>query len=176
MKSKIFTFILMIVIGMVLVPCTIQAAAVGTTPGRLYFNNEVGLIQKLNVVNTGKKESMYRVYAEGNYNGWFTFYPREFSIKAGDSRTVDITLAPPDGVCGEYTANVCVVAMDGTSDLNVGAGVKVPALINLIETKIRVQTQMPVIQWWLIVAIIVPLLLIAVIFFIWLRRKRVEVV
>ena len=169
MKRKTAISIFILVVVALLLPSAVWAAAVGTTPGKLYFDSESGLKQTLNVINTGAGESNYLVYAEGEYEDWFEFSQREFNIESGNSEEIDITLAPPKSAFGEYEANICVIALDQSTDLNIGAGIKVPAYISVTESKT------PVIQMWLILTIILPLLLITAVFYIWRRRKKIEV-
>lgn len=131
MKSRAVAFlVLLAALAAVLLPHPAQATGVGVSPSSLGFEaHSPGSTSTLYVMNTGDEVSHYRVYAEGEYQGWFDISPGEFSLAPGQGRQVEITLCPPRAASGEHSASICVVSYEPSLGLQVGVGVKVPAHI-----------------------------------------------
>jgi hypothetical protein len=124
--------ILLVILCLALLPNQAWAAGVGVSPHELDFEaRSPGSTRTLHVINSGNEESHYKVYAEGEYEGWFEIAPDEFSLAPSESIEVKLTLAPPSKASGEHRANICVVSFEPSSGLQVGVGVKVPAHISL---------------------------------------------
>ncbi len=150
----------------------VLAAAAGAAPGVLYFDSS-GRTQTLHVINTGNVEAQYRVYADGEYEGWFVITPQEFSLSSGADRDVNLTVSPPEGASGLHTASIRVVAFEPSSALKVGAGVKVPAHVT-IEALPPPSKAGPTVQMWIVPAIIIPVLLAATLLAILRRRQATD--
>jgi hypothetical protein len=182
MISKLVGSSVLIAIAiMTLWPGNALAAGVGASPSELHFDAQVsGYTQTLHVVNTGDTESSYRIYAEGDYETWFEISPGEFSLASGRNREVAITLSPPPSASGEHTANICVVSLEPSSGLQVGVGVKVPAHLSIAPPALPTPTAPatseappPRIQMWIVIAVVAPLLLMAVFLFWQIRRRTI---
>ena len=130
--------ILLVIVCLALLPNQAWAAGVGVSPHELDFEaRSPGSTRTLHVINSGNEESHYKVYAEGEYEGWFEIAPDEFSLAPSESIEVKLTLAPPSKASGEHRANICVVSFEPSSGLQVGVGVKVPANIFISSTSSR---------------------------------------
>lgn len=168
MNKLISLLILPAIIFLVLLPNHAWAVGVGTSPKELHFDANSGSTQTLHVINTGDEESSYRVYVEGEYEGWFEISPNEFQLAPDESIKVDMTISPPSSASGEHTAHICVVSLSPSLELRVGAGVKVPAYISLASPTPLVSMPM-----WIGGAIVL-LAVLTGIFLFWRRRKAVE--
>lgn len=113
---------------------TAYASGVGASPSRLeIIDNASDFDGTIHVMNTGDEDSLYRVYAEGTYAGWFDIVPREFLLSPGQTTEVKITASSPSAIRGEHTVNICIESFEATSDLHVGAGIRVPVYISVSQ-------------------------------------------
>lgn len=156
--------ILLVIVCLALLPNQAWAAGVGVSPHELDFEaRSPGSTRTLHVINSGDEESHYKVYAEGEYEGWFEISPDEFSLAPSESIEVKITLSPPSNASGEHRANICVVSFEPSSGLQVGVGVKVPAHISLSSSS----SLLP-----MVISIgIVSLAVLAAVCFVWRNRR-----
>ncbi len=108
------------------------ASGVGASPSRLEIvDNASDFNGTIHVINTGDEDSLYRVYAEGTYASWFDIAPQEFLLSSNQVAEVRITATSPGSIQGEHTVNICIESSEATSDLHVGAGIKVPVYISV---------------------------------------------
>jgi P pilus assembly chaperone PapD len=154
--------------ALLLVASAASAAGVGVTPGRMAFSVSPGGtdLQTLYVINQDSQASDFEVYIEGGDDEWFTITPDRFTLAGREKKGVDIALAPPlTAGPEEYDLSICVVSMPPGGNLRIGAGIKVPAHVQV--------TGLPVmsIRWWLVSVIILGCLAIGVIVW-WRRRAR----
>ena len=155
-------------------PPVAAAAGVGASPGELNFEviSEAPITEALTIVNTNGHESSYHVYAEGEYEDWFEISPKEFSLSPKETGEVAVKMLPSSATKGDHTAKICIVSFDPSSDLAVGAGVKVRANIAVPEVfpSSTDETAFP----WLPagLGIVLGLLVILVVLFILLRRRN----
>jgi hypothetical protein len=123
---------LFVTLPVVLSATPASASGVGASPSHLEIaDNASDFNGIIHVINTGDEDSLYRVYAEGGYEGWFDIVPQEFLLSAGQVAEVRITVASPGAVAGEHTVNICIESFEASSDLHVGAGIRVPVYISV---------------------------------------------
>jgi hypothetical protein len=163
---KVLTVIVLL-LGATLGASPADAAGLGVTPGRLAFSVRPGgtELQTIYIINQDDRVSDFEVYPEVGYE-WLTVTPGRFSLGGYERRGVAISLAPPLSTDpGTYDLNICVVSMPPGGDLRIGAGVKVPARVQV--------TDLPVMsmQWWLVAAIILGVLAAGT-GILWWRRRR----
>jgi len=133
-----FAIIVLVTVALFVIyspPPVAAAAGVGVSPGELDFEviSEVPVTKALMVVNTDDHESSYHVYAEGEYEDWFEITPNRFSLSPKETGEVAVKVLPSSATKGDHTAKICIVSFDPSSDLAVGAGVKVRANILVLE-------------------------------------------
>lgn len=147
------------------------ASGVGVSPSHLDIaDNASDFDGTIYVINTGDVDSLYRVYAEKGYEGWFDISPQEFLLSSGQVAEVQVTVSSPRSISGEHTINICIESFEATSDLHVGAGIKVPVYISASKP-------LPVLIIGISVASLALLAMIA--YLIWrsnrlLRRRKIE--
>jgi len=144
------------------------AVGVGVTPGKMEFRVRPGGIeaQTLSVVNPSDEESQFMVYVEGEHEEWFRITPGEFTLGPQESRGIEVAVAPPltTFIATEHhDFSVCVVSLTPGYDLNLGAGARVAAHVQLLGLPLMA------IQWWLVAAVLAVALVTAVI--VWRRRR-----
>lgn len=147
---------------------SVLAFGMGVTPGKMEFSIRPGdtEMQTLHVINQANQKSEFQVYVEGGNANWFTITPCEFALNAHESKNVEILFAPPlTTTPEEHDFTICIVSVPPSLDLSIGAGIKIPAHIQI--------TALPVmaIQWWIasiaiLVAVVVGLLVL------WRRKTR----
>ena len=155
-------------LGVLVYAASALALSVGVSPGKLAFSVRPGGvdINTLSVVNQDSQASDFEVYVEGENTEWFTVMPGEFTLGGREQESVEIALAPPiTAAPQEFNTTVCVVSLSPGADLRIGAGVKVPAHVQV--------TELPVMsfQWWIVAAVILVILVIGA-FILWRRRVR----
>ena len=127
--------LLLVVLSLIIFPSQVLALGLGVTPGKLDFSVRPGGTEAktLNVINQSNQESLFRVYVEGEFEEWFLISPGEFSLAPQQSKGVEIVVAPPLTASDEHDFSICVVSLPAGSDLRIGAGVKVPAHVQILE-------------------------------------------
>ena len=151
----------LVAISFLFPPPSALAIGVGVTPSELNFNIRSGGSSNavLYVINTGGNETRYKVYAD---EGWFSISPAEFSLAPQANREVQITASPPLFSLSNYSTYVYVVAVNPSSQLQVGTGIKVPIHIHMAN-------------WPLWIAIgVAAALLVALIISLTRRRRKDE--
>lgn len=143
------------------------AVGVGVTPGKMEFRVHPGgtEAQTLSVVNPSDEESQFRVYVEGEYGEWVKITPGVFTLGPQETRGIEVAVAPPLAALTttkHHDFSVCVVSLTPGEDLNLGAGVRVAAHVQLLWFPLVA------IQWWLAAAVLAAALVTAVI----IRRRR----
>jgi len=113
----------------------VLALGLGVTPGKLDFTTPPGgtATKTLHVINQSDRESLFRVYIEGEYQEWFLITPGEFILPPQQSKGVEIMVTPPLAALGEHEFSICVVSLPPGSDLRIGAGIKVSAHVQILE-------------------------------------------
>jgi len=116
-------------------PSQVLALGLGVAPGKLDFSVRPGgtEMKTLNVINQSNQESLFRVYVEGEFEEWFLISPGEFTLAPQQSKGVEIVVAPPLTASDEHDFSICVVSLPPGSDLRIGAGIKVPAHVQILE-------------------------------------------
>lgn len=145
----------------------VLAVGVGVTPGRMAFSVRPGAsqVQTLRIVNQDSQPANLEVYVEGAHDKWVRITPDEFTLDSQEQKDVTIEVAPPITASPEeYNLTICIVSMPTSSDLRVGAGVRVDAQIEVTKFPI-----MPI-QWWIVSAIILAAI-VTVGILIWRRTK-----
>jgi P pilus assembly chaperone PapD len=154
------SIVLLPLIGLLLAASSALALSVGVTPGKLDFKVRPGgtAMQTLNIINQSDQAAQFQVYLEGGHEGWFEITPAEFTLGAGEVREVEIAVATSLlTAAGDHDFTVCVLCLAPEAELRVGAGVKVPAHVQVTEFPI-----MPL-QWWIVTAAFVLALIIGLI-------------
>jgi hypothetical protein len=125
------------VLGLAWLPGVAWAAGLGVTPGHLELEAYplIKATGALSVINTSTEAGQYRIYAEGEAADWLSLSPAEFTLKAGETQTVAVTVSPPLTARGDYQATVSVVSFSDNPGLEVGCGVKVP--VSLMVSGLR---------------------------------------
>jgi len=115
-------------------------------------------VQTLNIINQSDQASHFQVYVEGGHEGWFEIDPAEFTLNAGEVRGVEIAVAPSlFTVPGDHDFDMCVLCLPPESELRVGAGIKVPAHVQVTEFPIMA------LGWWIAIAAALLVLIIGII-------------
>ncbi|MFC1871085.1 hypothetical protein ACFLYF_01595 [Chloroflexota bacterium] len=127
--------LLLLLTGIVLFPSPAMALGLGIAPGKLDFTVRAGgtEVKMLNVINQSDQTSEFHLYVEGKNDEWFAINPGEFILPPGQSKAVEVTVAPPLTASDEHELTICVVSLPPGSELRIGAGVKVPAHIRILE-------------------------------------------
>lgn len=127
--------LLLVVLSLIMFPSQVLALGLGVAPGKLDFSVRPGGTEAktLNVINQSNQESLFRVYVEGEYEEWFLITPGEFTLASRQSKDVEIVVAPPLTASDEHDFSICVVSLPPGSDLRIGAGIKVPAHVQILE-------------------------------------------
>ena len=150
----------------ILIPSPALAMGLGVTPGKMNFNVRPGgnEFQILYIINQSDRPSDFEVYIEGKNVKWFKVTPDEFSLGAHEVNGVEIVLSPPlTAKPQQYEFSVCVVSLPPGSDLRLGAGIKVPAQVQITELPV-----MPI-QWWIVFAVIISAVSAGIT--VWRKRK-----
>jgi hypothetical protein len=175
--------VLWFVLGVV--PGTVLAAGVGVSPGELHFDARQGFSKTLHVINTGDNGSNCTVYVEGEYESWFDFSPSEFYLAPGGIQEVAVTVTPEPTATGSITVSIRVKSFEATTGLPVSVGLIVPAHVNTEGAPVTTPSpeptpspspppetgEVPGVQLWVVLAIVVPLVLAALVL-LWQRRNR----
>lgn len=139
LKGKAATLnatLLLIALTWLTLAAPVMALGLNITPYRLDFNQPAGstATQILNVTNQSDQAAIFHAYIEEvEYQNWFQVNPGEFVLDAGESRDVAIKVALPKDLSGEHACSLCVTSAKPGSSLNIGAGVKVPVNIIVID-------------------------------------------
>jgi P pilus assembly chaperone PapD len=153
----------------IVIPSAALAAGIGVSPGKVAFNVRPGgtQVQTLQIINQDVQPSEFEVYIEGGDKKWFRITPGKFTLDGQGRESVEIKAAPPITASPEkeYNLSICIVSIPSNSDLRIGAGVKVPAHVQV--TRLPLMT----IQWWVVSVIILGCLGAGVVVW-WWRRAR----
>lgn len=172
MLNKVVSVFLLLIAFLVLFPSQVQALGVGVAPHKLELEvYPLGSVTSpINVLNTSAEEGLYRVYVEGEGEGWFSITPGEFVLAPDSSQVVEVAISPSLTAHGEYHASICVVSLAPASELKVGCGVKIPVHIVIIPpppigrvAEIAQGLSLP----WIIIAVAAAVVIAVVI-----RRRR----
>jgi P pilus assembly chaperone PapD len=162
------SIVLLPIIGLLLSVSSVLALSVGVSPGRMDFKIRPGgtAVQTLNVINQSEQAAQFQVYIEGGHEGWFEITPAEFTLNGGEVREVEIAVAPSLlTASGEHDFTICVLCLTPETNLRVGAGVKVPAHVQLLEFPLMA------LQWWIAAAVLIIALVMGIIVG---RRRRMR--
>lgn len=132
--------LLSVVLSLIIFPSQVLALGLGVAPGKMEFSVRPGgtEVQTLNVINQSDRESIFRVYIEGEFEEWFLISPGEFTLAPQQSKGVEIVVAPPLTASDEHDFSICVVSLPPGSDLRIGAGVKVPTHVQILEFPVAI--------------------------------------
>ena len=154
------SILLLPIIAVLLAASSALALSVGVAPGRMEFEVRPGgtAMQTLNVINQSDQPSQFQVYVEGGNQGWFEINPAQFTLDAGEVRGVEVAVAPSlFTAAGGHDFDTCIVCLPPEAELRVGAGVKVPAHVEVTEFPIMD------VQWWIAAAALLLVLIIGII-------------
>jgi len=152
--------VLLPIIGLLLAASSALALSVGVAPGKLDFTVRPGgsEVQTLNIINQSDQPSQFQVYVEGWHEGWFEINPDQFTLNAGEVRGVEIAVAPPlVTAAGDHDFDMCILCLPPEAELRVGAGIKVPAHVQVTELPIMA------LGWWIAAAALLLALIIGLI-------------
>jgi len=152
--------VLLPIIGLLLAASSALALSVGVAPGKLDFTVRPGgsEVQTLNIINQSDQPSQFQVYVEGWHEGWFKINPDQFTLNAGEVRGVEIAVAPPlVTAAGDHDFDMCILCLPPEAELRVGAGIKVPAHVQVTELPIMA------LGWWIAAAALLLALIIGLI-------------
>jgi len=126
---------LLVVLSLIIFPSQVLALGLGVAPGKMEFNVRPGgtEVQTLHVINQSNQESQFQVYVEGEFEEWFLITPGEFTLAPQQSKGVEIVVTPPLTASAEHDFSICVVSLPSGSNLRIGAGVKVPTRVQILE-------------------------------------------
>lgn len=136
MLYRAFRFsLLLVLLSLSILPSPVLALGIGVTPGKMEFSVRPGGTETkiLHVINQSNQESIFCVYVEGKYEEWFLITPGEFTLAPQQSKAVEIVVAPPLTASDEHDFSICVVSLPVGSDLRIGAGIKVPTHVQILE-------------------------------------------
>jgi P pilus assembly chaperone PapD len=154
------SIVLLPLFGLLLAASSALALSVGVAPGKLDFKVRPGgtEVQTLNVINQSEQAAQFQVYIEGENQSWFEITPAEFSLGAGEVRGVEIAVAPSlFTTAGDHDFETCILCLPPETELRVGAGVKVPAHVQVTEFPIMA------LGWWIAIAAALLVLIIVII-------------
>jgi len=160
--------ILLSIIGLLLFPSSALALGIGVAPGKMEFSLRPGGTesQTLHVINQSSQKSEFQVYVEGSNKEWFEITPGEFTLSAQETKGVEIKVNPPLTTTPEdHDFAICVVSVPPGSDLCVGAGVKVPTHVQILELPVMA------IQWWIVSAVLAAVVAVGMLVW-WIRKVR----
>jgi len=160
--------IILPVMALLLSASSVLAFGIGITPGKMEFSARPGgtEMQTVRVINQANQKSEFQVYVEGGNEGWFTITPCEFALNAQEIKNVEILFAPPlTTPPKEHDFSICVVSVPPDSNLSIGAGVKIPAHVQI--------TGLPAIaiQWWIASVVILAIVVVGLLA-LWRRKAR----
>ena len=125
----------LLILGVTLLPSPVTALGLGIAPGKLDFRVRAGSteVKTLNVINQSEQEADFQLYTDDKYQEWLSLSPAEFRLPPGQSQAVEVTVAPPLTAANEHDLLIYVVSTTPGSELQIGAGVKVPTHIKVLE-------------------------------------------
>ncbi len=125
---------LLLILFLILLAGQAEALGVGVAPHRLELEAyPLGSVTgSFNVVNTAEERALYQVYADGEYQEWFTLTPEEFVLDPRGSREVKLAVSPPLTASGEHRTTISIVSLEAASELKVGVGIKLPVLVRVV--------------------------------------------
>jgi P pilus assembly chaperone PapD len=154
------SIVLLPLFGLLLAASSVLALSVGVAPGKLDFKVRPGgtEVQTLNVINQSEQAAQFQVYIEGGDQGWFEITPAQFNLGAGEVREVEIVVAPSlFTAAGDRDFEMRILCLPPETELRVGAGVKVPAHVQVTEFPIMA------LGWWIAIAAALLVLIIVII-------------
>ena len=154
------------VAALLLCTSSVLGVGIGVTPGKMAFSVcPAGTqVQALYVINQDSEAADLEVYVEGRNDEWFTITPAKVTLSGMEHKNVEIALTPSLMASPqEYDVSICVISMPASSDLRIGAGIKVSTHVQI--TKLPIMA----IQWWIAFGAIPPILAVGVL--VWRRRK-----
>ena len=167
--------LLLSIIVLLLFSSSALAVGVGVTPGKMEFSLYPGgtQAQTLSVINPSDEESKFVVYVEGEHEEWFRITPGEFTLGPQETRAVEVAVSPPLSTfitTEHHDFSVCVVSLAPGEDLNLGAGARVAAHVQLRGFPYLWSwgSSLMAPQWWIVTAMLAIALVAAVI----IRRRR----
>jgi len=138
MSGKI---ILLGLVVLLLTTPSVAAVSIGVSPAKVEFDVCAGesVTETLYVINTDEVGANYEVYADKPY---LAANPEEFQLSPGEVQAVSVTVSIPENAnTGGHTATISVVTSNPSSDLSMGAGVKIPVSI-MVKTSGPQKTQL----------------------------------
>ena len=169
MLSRLFkvSIVMLPIMGLLLGTSSALALGVGVAPGKMEFKVRPGgsEVQTLYVINQSDQETEFQVYVEGKNKNWFEITPSQFTLKAKETRGVEIAVAPPlITIPGDHDFSMCVLCLASEPDLRMGAGVKVPA-------HVQITGPIMAMELWIATAVSISALVLGIVVG---RRRRVK--
>lgn len=148
----------------------VDGAGVGVNPGKLNFELDSGspTVATLTVINTGDGLFSYQVYVEGEEQDCFEFTPASFQLPPDDTMQVEVKALSSAAARGERVVDICVVSLDASGELGVGAGVKVKAYLTVAEAQ---QPASSAWVWALIAGVAAAAAAVSIVFLRYRRRR-----
>lgn len=171
MKGKLLKIAILMLplISLILLSSPVFALGVGVTPGRLNFDVSPGstATQSLNILNQSDSEAKIRVYLDEVFKDWFTISPAEFILNAHEAEKIEITVSPPSRTKQDlHSTTIFVIAVPSESNLQLGAGIKVAANVQIIPSPLGR------IEWWIMGAGILLVLILGAL--VWRKYRRIN--
>jgi P pilus assembly chaperone PapD len=154
------SIVLLPLLGLLISASSALALSVGVAPGRMDFKVRPGgtAVQTLNVINQSQQAAQFQVYLEGGHEGWFEINPAQFTLRGGEVKKVEITVAPSlITATGDHDFTICVLCLAPETELRVGAGVKVHTHVQVTDFPIMA------LKWWIASATLLLALILGII-------------
>jgi P pilus assembly chaperone PapD len=172
MLHRLFARALIVIVPVIVLLMSASSAfalGIGVAPGKMDFSVRPGSseAQTLNVINQSDRESVFRVYIEGEQAEWVKIEPGEFTLDAQDTESVEILVAPPlTAAPEEHNFPICIVSIPPNSALNIGAGIKVSTHVQITELPVMA------IQWWIVAVVILMIVAAGLLVFRWRKARH----
>lgn len=133
MKNIRIIFILLIF------PSVAIAAGIQASPEKLMFNisNGKALTEEITVVNPTADVQLFEVYPD-DFDRFIKVFPASFTLEAGGSKDVQITLDPKQFSNSASGTTLSVLGKSlAENKVQINAGIKIPIIITVSEKKQR---------------------------------------
>ncbi|MEA3293646.1 MAG: hypothetical protein U9P81_01540 [Euryarchaeota archaeon] len=152
---------------LILTSC-VCAIGIGVDPAKLEVEIESGgnTSENITISNPENIEFGFHIYTDDEFTDWITISDPVFSLGPYQKKQVTIYFTPITDKSEKYNATIYAVALDSTSNINIGSGVKIPTYITINKAANSFYTN-PVFIILTLVALVIILVSIA-----FLRKSR----
>ncbi len=114
-------------------PLSAYATGIGVSHAKLNFDVKAGesISKSIQIMNTGKEVSRYRIYVDDNFKDCFNFSPKEFKLNPDQTQSVEISINYPSSLERNVSLYVYVVSLPTSGDLKIGSGIKIPVKVSV---------------------------------------------